>query len=105
MGRELYTSSNGDRWLLLRDRSDGRSFVRHEANAASGGRVTDIALAAFLAADRGGPEHQAIWALIGEIVDGTASISESRCGEHGLRAEEGGRTETTDASTQSDPQF
>ncbi|WP_244514193.1 hypothetical protein [Methylobacterium sp. UNC378MF] len=69
MSRDLYVSSNGDRWLLLRDPSDGRSFVRHEANAASGGSVTDIALAAFLAADRGGPEHQALWTLIGELVD------------------------------------
>lgn len=65
----IYASSNGDRWLLLRDPSDGRSFVRHEANAPSGGHVTDMALAAFLAADRGGPEHQALWALIGELVD------------------------------------
>jgi hypothetical protein len=69
VSRMIYASSNGDRWLLLRDPSDGRSFVRHEANAASGGHVTDIALAAFLAADRGGPEHQALWALIGELVD------------------------------------
>lgn len=69
MSRVLYVSSNGDRWLLLRDPSDGRSFVRHEANLASGGHVTDIALAAFLAADHGGPEHQALWALIGELVD------------------------------------
>lgn len=69
MSRMIYASSNGDRWLLLRDPSDGRSFVRHEANVAAGGHVTDIALAAFLSADRGGPEHQALWALIGELVD------------------------------------
>jgi hypothetical protein len=65
----IYVSSSGDRWLLLRDPSDGRSFVRHEANVASGGHVTDIALAAFLTVDRGGPEHQALWALIGELID------------------------------------
>ncbi|MGE8131601.1 hypothetical protein ACQKQD_32040 [Methylobacterium sp. NPDC080182] len=69
----IYVSSNGDRWLLLRDPSDGRSFVRHEANVASGSHVTDIALTAFLAADRGGPEHQALWALIGELVDDGAT--------------------------------
>lgn len=73
MSRVLYVSSNGDRWLLLRDPSDGRSFVRHEANLASGGHSTDIALAAFLAADRGGPEHRALWALIGELVDDGAT--------------------------------
>jgi hypothetical protein len=74
LSRDLYLSPNGDRWLLLRDPSDGRSFVRHEANPASGGHVTDVALAAFLAADRGGPEHQALWALIGELVDDGATL-------------------------------
>lgn len=69
MSRDLYVSSNGDRWLLLRDPADGRSFVRHEANLASGGHVTDLALAAFLAADRGTPEHCAFWQLIGTLVE------------------------------------
>lgn len=73
LSRDLYLSPNGDRWLLLRDPSDGRSFVRHVANPASGGHVTDVALVAFLAADRGGPEHQAVWALIGELVDDGAT--------------------------------
>lgn len=69
MGRILYLSSNGDRWVLLCDPADGRSFVRHEANPASGGHITDIALPAFLAADRGCPEHQALWRLIGTLVE------------------------------------
>lgn len=69
MSRDLYVSSNGDRWLLLSDSSDGRSFVRHEANLASGGHVTDTASSAFLAADRGGPEHRALWQLIGNLVE------------------------------------
>lgn len=69
LGRDLYVSSNGDRWLLLRNPSDGRSFVRHEANVVSGGHVTDIALSAFLAADRGTPEHRALWQLIGTLVE------------------------------------
>ena len=73
MSRMIYVSSNGDRWLLLCDPFDGRSFVRHEANPASGGHITDIALAAFFAADRGDPEHQALWALIGELVDDGAT--------------------------------
>jgi hypothetical protein len=30
--RELYSSSNGDRWLLCRDRDTDRVFVRHEPN-------------------------------------------------------------------------
>ncbi|QGY05935.1 hypothetical protein MMSR116_31605 [Methylobacterium mesophilicum SR1.6/6] len=69
MGRVLYASSNGDRWVLLRDPTDERSFVRHEANPASGGHTTDIALSAFLAADRGGPEHRALWRLIGALLE------------------------------------
>ena len=69
MGRVLYVSSNGDRWVLLRDPADGRSFVRHEGNLASGGHVTDTALSAFLAADRGGPEHSALWLLIAALTD------------------------------------
>ena len=73
MGRVLHVSSNGDRWLLLRDPADSRSFVRHEANAASGGHITDIALTAFLTADRGGPEHQALWTLIGDMADDGAA--------------------------------
>lgn len=69
MGRAFYTSSNGDRWLLLRQRADGRCFVRHEANLASGGYVTEIGLSAFLVADRGGLEHQALWLLIATLTD------------------------------------
>ena len=30
--REIYRSSNGDRWLLARDPETGRVFVRHEPN-------------------------------------------------------------------------
>ena len=73
MGRELYVSPNGDRWVLLRDPGDGRCIVRHAGNPASGGHVSDIALAAFLAADRGGPEHQALWHLIGALVGDEAT--------------------------------
>ena len=40
--REIYRSSNGDRWLLARDPETGRVFVRHEPNLPSGGQVADI---------------------------------------------------------------
>jgi hypothetical protein len=36
---ELYSSANGDRWLLAHDRGSGRVFVRHEPNMSSGGRA------------------------------------------------------------------
>ncbi|AWK89709.1 hypothetical protein [Azospirillum thermophilum] len=71
--RELYRSSNGDRWLLVRDadadRADAdRLFVRHEANAASGGHRAEIGIAAFLAGGLG-PEQQALLRLIGTLVE------------------------------------
>ena len=61
--RELYASSNGDRWDLIVDASSGHTFVRHTANEPSGGNVIDITLPTFLSLDNGGPEHQALWAL------------------------------------------
>ena len=66
--REIYASANGDHWHLLRDPTTGHSFVRHTANPASGGHVTDISLAAFLGSGRSGPEHQGLWRLIGTLV-------------------------------------
>jgi hypothetical protein len=73
LGREIHTSSNGDRWDLLVDPGTGHSFVRHSANPASGGYVSDIGLSAFLADGRGGPEHQALWRMIASLVgDGAA---------------------------------
>src|SRR6516162_5354785 len=44
--RQLYRSPNGDSWFLVRDPRTGSAFVRHQANAPSGGRVTDIDLGA-----------------------------------------------------------
>ena len=67
-GREIYVSSNDDRWHLLFDPETGHSFVRHSANPAFGGHVTDIGLPAFLANARRGPEHQALWQMIATLV-------------------------------------
>jgi hypothetical protein len=72
--RELYRSSNGDRWLLVRDAGSGRVFVRHEANPASGGRVSQIEVGAFLASGGAGPEHQELLRLIGTLVQRTGAI-------------------------------
>jgi hypothetical protein len=72
-GREIYASSNGDRWHLVYDLGTGHSFVRHNGNPASGGHVTDIGLPGFLASGRNGPEHQALWRMIATLVsDGAA---------------------------------
>jgi hypothetical protein len=69
--RELYSSPNGDRWFLGRDPAMGRVFVRHEANAPSGGQSTDIDIGTFLNRGPRNPEHQALLHLIGTLVEGS----------------------------------
>ncbi len=65
--RTLYSSQNGDRWYLIRETS-GEIFIRHEANASSGGHVAHIDIATFLSSGRG-PEHQELLRLIGTLVE------------------------------------
>lgn len=45
--REIYQSSNGDRWTLCSE-DDGRLFVLHEANLPSGGALEQIEISDFL---------------------------------------------------------
>jgi hypothetical protein len=66
---ELYSSPNGDRWLLKRDPATGNVFVRHEANVPSGGKRTDIDIGEFLSRGQRNPEHQALLQLIGTLVE------------------------------------
>lgn len=66
--REVYASSNGDRWFLAHDSSSGRTFVIHEPNVASGGKPSQIEIGAFLAGGRG-PEQQELLRLIGTLVE------------------------------------
>lgn len=67
--RELYASPNGDVWHLVREARTGRVFVRHRANARSGGQTTDTEIEEFLR--RGGepPEKQALMGLAGKYFD------------------------------------
>jgi len=65
--RQLYRSPNGDTWFFARDPETGSAFVRHQANAPSGGQVTDIELGAFLSGP-GSPEHEALLRLIGASI-------------------------------------
>jgi hypothetical protein len=65
--RQLYRSPNGDSWFLVRDPATGSAFVRHQANAPSGGQVTDLDLGAFLSGP-GSPEHEALLRLIGTSI-------------------------------------
>jgi hypothetical protein len=57
---QLYRSPNGDTWFLIRDPAKGLASIRHQANASSGGRVSDIDLGAFLS----GPPHPEQAALL-----------------------------------------
>lgn len=66
--RELYASPNGDRWYLARYPESARVFVQHEPSRASGGRVSQIEIGAFLSQASHGPEHQALQRLIGTLV-------------------------------------
>jgi hypothetical protein len=75
--RELYRSSNGDRWYLARDPESGRVFIRHKANIPSGGQTADVEIGTFLGSGGHGPEHQELLRLIGTLVE-EPSQSKSR---------------------------
>jgi hypothetical protein len=66
--RELYRSANGDVWWLCRDES-GAPCVEHVPNAPSGGKRSRVGIATFLARGAQGPEHQALFDLIGGLID------------------------------------
>jgi hypothetical protein len=71
---QLYRSPNGDTWCLARSPTTGLAFIRHQANASSGGQVTDIEIATFLSGPPH-PEQEALLRVIGaSMVDpqGTA---------------------------------
>ncbi len=66
----LYQSQNGDHWSLMHDTRSGLRFVRHKANASSGGHVSDIPLGDFLSMDGSGPEFAALRRLLdAEAID------------------------------------
>ena len=65
---EIYQSSSGDRWQLVRTTEPTSALVRHIPNSPSGGRPSDITVAEFLSTGVG-PEH---WALR-RILEGSAN--------------------------------
>jgi len=67
--RELYSSPNGDRWLLASEPESARVFVRHIPNMPSGGKATDIEIGAFLCERSYGPQHTELLRLIGTLVE------------------------------------
>ena len=66
--RELYASSNGDKWFLRHDAESGRIYVKHVANPASGGHQTDYQIHAFR--NRAPtPERDALLKLIASLAE------------------------------------
>jgi hypothetical protein len=65
--QQLYRSPNGDTWFLARDPATGLGTVRHQANASSGGQVTDLEIGAFLSGPAH-PEQEALLRVIGASI-------------------------------------
>ena len=76
--RELYSSTNGDRWFPARDFATGNVFIRHEANIPSGGRVREIDIGTFLGGGERHPEHQALLHLLGTLLKGESAATPKR---------------------------
>jgi hypothetical protein len=64
--REIYRSSNGDRWYLVQEPGSDRGYVRHQPNPASGGQSSLTDVRAFLAEGHG-PQHEALLRLLGRV--------------------------------------
>jgi hypothetical protein len=67
--REIYSSPNGDRWLLAHESNSGRVFVRHIPNLPSGGKPSETEIGAFLCERSYGPQHLELLRLIATLVD------------------------------------
>ena len=80
--RELYSSPNGDRWLVCKD-AGGDVFIVHQPNAPSGGKISRIELGNFLSRGQG-PEQQALLQLIGSIFEGAPGELLAGEGDPGL---------------------
>ncbi|HTW72786.1 MAG TPA: hypothetical protein VMB73_21840 [Acetobacteraceae bacterium] len=66
---EIYRSSNGDRWQLVRTTTPTSMLVRHIANPSSGGQTTDVAVPDFLSINGPGPEYAALRRLLEDEAD------------------------------------
>jgi hypothetical protein len=86
---QLYRSPNGDTWFLAPDPTTGSAFVRHQANASSGGQVTDVEIDDFLGGPQN-PERDALLRLIG-----TSVVNPHGVGADGKLAADTGREWST----------
>jgi len=73
---DIYRSSNGDRWRLVRTTDPVANFVRHEPNPASGGRMTETGVAEFLRTDGSGPEYAALRRLLQADADDLRKVQQ-----------------------------
>ena len=64
--RLFYASSSGDQWLLCHD--NAVLAVRHQPNAASGGRSSVLELGAFLMHEQHSPQNQALRNLVATLI-------------------------------------
>ena len=67
--RELYASSNGDRWLLVGDRQNRDIYIRHLPAPSSGGRSSEIELGTFLSGNPDAPEHRRLLQMMWELIE------------------------------------
>ncbi|RUV24528.1 MULTISPECIES: hypothetical protein [unclassified Mesorhizobium] len=65
--RAFYTSSNGDRWLVVKVGERDEIFVRHEPNRASGGQPSEVDVETFMARGPGSPEGEALIDLLDQL--------------------------------------
>ncbi|TIQ29963.1 MAG: hypothetical protein E5X48_29450 [Mesorhizobium sp.] len=65
--RAFYTSSNGDRWLVVRVGERDEIFVRDEPNLASGGQPSEVDIETFMARGPGSPEGKALIDLLDRL--------------------------------------
>ena len=81
---QLYRSPSGDVWFLARDPMTGLAFVRYQANAASGGQVTDVEIGDFLSGPLH-PEQEALLRVIGAsiVAPRTAEVEDEPSAEAG----------------------
>jgi hypothetical protein len=69
----IYSSPNGDVWLLCHEDKSGRAFVKHRANAAAGANEIDMEVADFISQGPVNPEHEALFRL---MADGAVTTAE-----------------------------
>lgn len=74
-GRAFYTSENGDQWLLVGD--DGET-VRHQPNASSGGKITDMDVKDFQFREHNTPQGVALRELLHNEAEADWAVKHSQ---------------------------